>query len=121
MYLDEIHQASDWSRHLKVLYDSYPKATFWASGSNSLLMISGISDLSRRFVGILMPLLSFREYLVLRGHLDYGIHDVVAEDGTWVEQILADINVLGLFEDYLHHGFRPFFAEGIESYQTRLL
>ncbi len=121
VYLDEIHAARSWSLHLKALYDSWPKHKIWASGSNSLLLISGVGDLSRRFVGVAMPLLSFREYLALRGYPDFGPHDPFSDDTAWMNAVLNECPPLALFEDYLLSGFRPFFTEGKESYPQKLL
>lgn len=121
VYLDEIHAARDWSRDLKALYDSWPACTIWASGSSSLLLSQGIADLSRRFVSISMPPLSFREYLVLRGREDFGVQDPLHHDETVVAGIVRSCPVLSLFEEYLQYGFRPLFTEGVESYPQKLL
>lgn len=75
MCLDEIHYAPRWSQELKALHDAWPDRSIWASGSDSLLLSSGIGDLSRRYIDIAMPFLSFREFLVLKGFPDFGVHD----------------------------------------------
>ena len=64
--IDEVHFARDWSLHLKALFDDFPAHSLWASDSSALVLRSGIGDLSRRFVPIRMPLLSFREFLFLK-------------------------------------------------------
>lgn len=121
VYLDEIHYATQWSEGLKALYDAWPDRSIWASGSNSLLLSSGIGDLSRRYVGIEMPFLSFREFLVLTGYPDFGIHDPFSADTAWVQEILRAANILGLFETYLSTGLRPLFAEGEDRYADKIL
>ena len=63
--IDEIHYASNWSIHLKALYDDYPGKIIWISDSSSLVLRDGKADLSRRYVAIQMPLMSFREFLYL--------------------------------------------------------
>jgi len=45
--------------------DDYPDRLLWVSDSSSLVLRSGTGDLSRRFVSIVMPLLSFREFVAL--------------------------------------------------------
>ena len=118
-YLDEIHLADDWGRHLKAVYDAHPEVSILVSGSSSLLVSSSVADLSRRFVPIHMPYLSFREYLVLKGQPDFGIHDVFREASTWMHDLTGKLNVLQEFEQYLQHGTRPMFTEGIETYPIR--
>jgi predicted AAA+ superfamily ATPase len=63
LIVDEVHHARDWSLHLKALFDDFPKHRIWVGDSSSLMLRSGVGDLSRRYVPIAMPLLSFREYL----------------------------------------------------------
>ena len=121
LYLDEIHHAVDWSRSLKALYDSYPDCFIRASGSCSLLLSSGISDLSRRFIGIHLPYLSFREYLVLMGLPDFGIINPLNNNTDWMHPILDKHNILALFESYITTGMRPIFIEGVENYSTKVI
>jgi hypothetical protein len=122
VYLDEIHHAADWSQSLKALYDSHPDCYIRASGSSSLLLSSGIGDLSRRYVGMYLPYLSFREFLVLKGLPDYGVHDPFKNDLRWAEDILhSSHNILALFESYLRTGLRPLFIEGEEYYGTKII
>lgn len=119
--LDEIHYAPRWSEDLKALYDTWPERSVWASGSNSLLLSAGIGDLSRRYLGIEMPFLSFREYLVLAGYPDFGVHDPFSGDTAWVADVMRSGNILGLFEKYLVSGLRPIFAEGEDRYALKIL
>ena len=39
--IDEIHYASNWSIHLKALYDDYPGKIIWISDSSSLVLRDG--------------------------------------------------------------------------------
>lgn len=119
--LDEIHYATHWSENLKAIYDAWPDRSIWASGSDSLLLSSGIGDLSRRSIGMAMPFLSFREYLVLKGYPDFGVHDPFSTDTTWASSVMAAGNILGLFETYLVSGLRPLFIEGEDRYATKIL
>ncbi|MFW5737625.1 MAG: ATP-binding protein [Spirochaetota bacterium] len=121
LYLDEIHTSPDWAAHLKATYDAHPEVSITVSGSSSLLATTGLADLSRRFVSTRMPYLSFREYLVLRGENDFGVHDAFRDPPEWMHEIAGRLNVLKLFEDYLQHGTRPMFTEGVDSYGIRAI
>jgi len=63
--IDEVHYSSDWSRHLKAAYDAFPGHAIIASDSSSIALRNEVGDLSRRFPVHFMPLLSFREFLML--------------------------------------------------------
>ena len=58
--IDEVHFARNWSAQLKSLYDDYPDRYVWASDSSALVLRSGTADLSRRYVFVHMPFMSFR-------------------------------------------------------------
>jgi len=109
--IDEVHFAKDWSLHLKALHDDYPDRYIWASGSSSLIIKRGIADLSRRFVQLRIPLISFREFLYLKeGILEEPI-DIfnLKED---VLKLVKNVNVLKLFREYISSGTRPMLFEG---------
>ncbi len=103
--IDEVHYASDWSIHLKALYDDFPNKIFWVSDSSSLVLRMGEGDLSRRFVPMHMPLMSFREYL----HLETGnaaAKYVLGDSGLPLQ---PDADVLNHFRNYRRYGTRPFY------------
>ncbi len=105
--IDEVHFARDWSLHLKALYDDYPQHSFWVSDSSSLVLRSGTGDLSRRFVPVLVPLLSFREFVFLETGNTYPIFDPF--EGV---PFSVTPELLSLFRAYRKFGTRPFYAEG---------
>jgi len=105
--IDEVHFAREWSIHLKALYDDFPDRAIWASDSSSLVLRKGRGDLSRRFVPLSMPLLSFREYASLVTGQTYPTFDPFDKI-----PVQGDARLLELFRAYRKHGTRPFFQEG---------
>jgi predicted AAA+ superfamily ATPase len=116
---DEVHFATNWSAHLKSLYDSFPNNIIWASDSSSLILRLGTHDLSRRFPTQYVPFLSFREYLALRGLPEFKPFDPLQLKSDDFEEALRHTEVLAHFRDYLREGFRPIFLEG--QYQSKIL
>lgn len=121
VFIDEVHYAQDWSIHLKALYDAFPRKTIVASDSNSIALASGLADLSRRFLIQKIPLLSFREYLMLKTKLDFPQIDPYKYDLKEVAAMMKKVNVLRLFKNYLKTGLRPFFVESEEHYSAKLM
>jgi predicted AAA+ superfamily ATPase len=121
VFIDEIHYAVDWSKHLKALYDSFPHKIIWGSDSSSVVMRGGIADLSRRFVYTHIPLLSLREYIYLETGDELQVIDPYNEDRKNAYEILKKINVLKWFRDYMEHGFRPFYTGNIADYQEKVM
>ncbi len=121
VFIDEIHYALDWSRHLKAIYDSFPGKIIWASDSSSVVMRGGLADLSRRFVLTHIPLLSLREYIYLVSGDELEILSPYTGDRKSVNKIIKNINVLKYFREYMEHGFRPLFLENPVDYQKKVM
>ena len=64
LFLDEIHKYPNWSREIKVIYDSFPMLKVTISGSSLLQILTPEADLSRRCLWYKIQGLSFREYLL---------------------------------------------------------
>ncbi|WP_129408583.1 ATP-binding protein [Marinitoga lauensis] len=111
--IDEVHYLNKWSVNIKALYDSYPNKKIWISDSSSIILRTGIADLSRRFIKVRMPLLSFREYI----HLSKGVELPKIDnpfdfDKEKLMSQIKNLDILKLFKDYSLSGTRPFFLEG---------
>ena len=113
MIVDEVHFAREWSVHAKALYDDFPDRVLWLSDSSSLILRSAVADVSRRFVSLTMPLLSFREFLALTQERQYPTFDAFGPI-----PLSADASLLRSFAEYRSYGTRPFFREG--HYTERL-
>jgi predicted AAA+ superfamily ATPase len=120
VFIDEVHYAAAWAKDLKAAYDAFPEKTIWASDSSSLALRGGIEDLSRRFLFMRLPLLSFREFVALTTGDEYPALNAF-EAGDEAAKILKKTNVLKLFKDYLDHGFRPIFLENLSTYTQRIM
>ncbi|WP_045220827.1 ATP-binding protein [Desulfonatronum thioautotrophicum] len=125
---DEIHKYPAWSMELKSMADTFPELKILASGSSALEIHRTSHDLSRRAVQKQVWGLSFREYLELS--LDvrlstYVLEQILSEHATISLQIvdrLAPRKILAFFNDYLRHGYYPFFfAEPNETIFQQIL
>lgn len=106
--IDEIHYAEKWSVHLKALYDDFPGKLFWVSDSSSLVLRAGEGDLSRRYVPIKMPLMSFREFLYIETGKVYPKYRF----GDLVLPVQPEAELLNHFHNYRKFGTRPFYQNG---------
>mgnify|MGYP001483004307 CR=1 FL=1 len=115
--IDEVHFAKDWSISLKAAFDDYPDRILWVSDSSSIALRSGIADLSRRFLDIQMPFLSFREYLYLETGRLYPVADPFTNPGFL--PVKPEPKILEGWRAYRSRGTRPFYAD--ENYAERLI
>ncbi len=117
IFIDEIHKYENWSRELKLIYDSHPDLKVGFTGSSILDITKGVSDLSRRALIFTMQGLSFREYLALFHNITapiYSINEILEQKA----KLDAVSHPLPFFKDYLKNGYYPFANEG--NYEMRL-
>ncbi|MDK2786180.1 MAG: uncharacterized protein PWQ80_859 [Thermotoga sp.] len=118
--IDEVHFLKNWSVILKVLYDTFPGKTIWVSDSSSIVMKKGTSDLSRRFVLMKLPLMSFREFI----HFETGkvlekLNSPFVPLSDYAASLMKQVDVMSLFRDYREKGTRPFYREG--NFRERMM
>ena len=123
LFLDEVHKYPGWDSQIKEIYDSFPKLHLVITGSSMLQLSETQADLSRRCRPYTMQGLSFREYLELEGvaHLQpITLEEILQEHPTIAAHITNRIPVLKYFEQYLDHGYYPFYKEEGDGFAIRL-
>jgi len=121
--IDEIHKIKDFAKHIKTIYD-FTELNVIFSGSSAMAIDHESSDLSRRASIYNMPVLSFREFLMLSNvaaYNSYNLNDILQNHEDISFKIASDIRPLEHFKSYLNYGAYPFFKESIPDYNTRLL
>ena len=121
--IDEIHRYTDWAIELKNIYDDMPDLRIIFTGLSLLNLQHAKADLSRRAVMYEMPGLSFREYLLFETNQFFPIlslHDVLENHIGHAISIIQEIKPLAHFENYLNHGYYPFYKENSSSFHQKL-
>jgi len=116
---DEVHKYPDWSGELKSAHDTFTALEILATGSSALEIVRGSHDLSRRALVHTMYGMSFREFI----EMDKGValktcslSDIIDKherlSSGYIETLAeSNLKILPLFEEYLRHGYYPFFIE----------
>ena len=123
LFLDEVHRYPDWSQVLKNIYDSYPDLNIVYTGSSMLEIDNSKADLSRRQTVYEMYGFSFREYLAFEGVVTFApisLEELLEQHVGYAMELTSSIKILPLFEQYLQHGYYPFYKEAGEDYLLRL-
>ena len=118
LFIDEVHKYKGWATELKMIYDNLPSLQVVFTGSSVLDIYKGTADLSRRVLVYQMQGLSFREFLNMRFGTDvpaYSLQQIVDHEVVLPQQIE---HPLALFDEYIHHGYYPFFND--YCYEMRL-
>ena len=123
LFIDEVHKYPDWQQEIKNIYDSYPRLNLVVTGSSMLRLEHSLGDLSRRCKLYTMRGMSFREYLKLEHIADWQVlplEEIVKHHAQIAGRLTGQVKVLGHFEQYLRHGYYPFFQEEGNGFDERL-
>lgn len=114
LLIDQVFKYPNWSNELKYCYDNFPELKIVFTGSSVMRLkeenpvLSGLVD-SYNLRGF-----SFREYLNLMAGTDFPsfkLEELLDNHTKIAEDICSKVKPLAYFQDYLHHGFYPFFLE----------
>jgi uncharacterized protein len=122
--VDEVHKYPDWSQEVKNIYDSFPQKSIIISGSSTLDLTKAKYDLSRRVVYYRLEGLSFREFLKFEYDIDIAplsLEEIVKDHVSISSSILKKGPVLKYFNEYLEYGYYPYFLEGKQDYNSKVM
>ena len=123
LFLDEVHKYPSWSKEIKNIYDEFPELKIVFTGSSLLQLLNAEADLSRRCISYNMQGLSYREYLKLFHQIHirpYTLEEILESSDGICNEVNSQCRPLAHFEDYLKHGYYPFYLEGNAEYYTRI-
>ena len=123
LLVDEIHKYTDWSVHVKAIYDSFPGLKMVFSGSSLLQITKQKADLSRRAIIFNLHGLSLREYInftLAKEFPVYTLEEILSDHQRIAGDICKEIKPLRQFRDYLQGGYYPFFLEGESFYKFKV-
>ena len=123
LFIDEIHYLESWQNLVKNIHDTFKGLNVAYTGSSILRLASGKADLSRRQLGYSLKGMSFREFLKLEGALDQEtipLESILVDHVQIATEISRKVKIIPLFEQYLRHGYYPFYREDTRHFGERL-
>ncbi len=123
LLIDQVFKQPDWSRQLRECYDRYPGLKIIFTGSSVMRLKEDNPELNGIVDSYNLRGFSFREFYNLRtGNYfpSYTLDEILADHQKIAAQIVEKGNPRDYFQEYLHHGFYPFFLEQT-NYSENLL
>lgn len=123
LLIDQVFKQPNWSSDLRRCYDNYPELKIVFTGSSVMRLKEENPELNGIVKSYNLRGFSFREFLnYMSGHSfsSYSLNDIIENHEQIATQILTKINPLEYFQDYIHHGYYPFFLEN-RNYSENLL
>ena len=114
LLIDQVFKYPEWSHELRECYENYPELKIVFTGSSVMRLKEENPELSGIAKVYYLRGLSFREFLNLQSGNSfpaYTLHEILKDHQKIAATILKKINPTDFFQEYLHHGFYPFFLE----------
>jgi len=114
LLIDQVFKQSNWSQELRKCYDLFPQLKIIFTGSSVMRLKEENPELGGIVKSYNLRGFSFREYVNLQTGNQfpaYSLDDIVRRHEQIVKRILPEVSPQRYFEEYLHHGFYPFFLE----------
>ena len=123
LLIDQVFKQPNWSGELRKCYDNYPELKIVFTGSSVMRLKEENPELNGIVKSYNLRGFSFREFLnYMSGHNfpTYSLDDIIKNHEQIAMQILPKVSPLKYFQDYIHHGYYPFFLEN-RNYSENLL
>ncbi len=114
LLIDQVFKQPDWSKELRKCYDLYPELKIVFTGSSVMRLKEENPELNGIVKSYNLRGFSFREYLNLQTGNNFEafeLDDILQNHEHIIKKILPKVSPMKHFQDYLHHGFYPFFLE----------
>ncbi|MBO5601566.1 MAG: ATP-binding protein [Prevotella sp.] len=114
LLIDQVFKEPSWSKELRKCYDLYPGLKIVFTGSSVMRLKEENPELNNIVKSYNLRGFSFREFLNLQtgnSFRSYTLEEILNNHEQIVRTILPKVSPLQYFQDYIHHGFYPFFLE----------
>ncbi len=123
LLVDQVFKQPNWTNELRLCYDRYPHLKIVFTGSSVMRLKDENPELNGIVKSYNLRGFSFREFLnLLTGNnfQPYTLEAILNNHEDIVKSILPKVSPNRYFQDYIHHGFYPFFQED-RNYSENLL
>ena len=114
LLIDQVFKLPHWSHDLRTCYEQYPNLKIIFTGSSVMRLKDENPELNGIVHSYNLRGFSFREFLNLQtgNHFSpYSLDEILNNHEHIAKIILPHLNPLNYLQDYIHHGFYPFFLE----------
>ena len=114
LLIDQVFKHPEWSNELRTCYERFPKLKIVFTGSSVMRLKEENSELRDIAKSYNLRGFSFREYLNLmteHNFPSYSLSEILSDHERIAKTVLSKVRPVDYLQDYMHHGFYPFFLE----------
>ena len=119
LLLDQVYKYPEWSNELRYCYDTYPDLHVVFTGSPVMRLKEENPQLAGRVQVYSLEGFSFREYLNYSSGNNFRpitLKELIEDHESVASEVAQKVKPLAFFNDYLRHGFYPYFLGGRNVY-----
>ena len=123
LLVDQVFKQPNWSEELRRCYDEHPGLKIVFTGSSVMRLKEENPELNGIVKSYNLRGFSFREFINLQtgnNFHPYTLEEILANHEHIIKEILPKVSPNKYFQDYIHHGFYPFYQEH-RNYSENLL
>lgn len=114
LILDQVYKYPNWSQELRHCYDEFSDLQIIFSGSSVMRLKEENPELGDKVQSYHLEGFSFREFLNFSSGTNFTsitFDELMTNHQQIARSIVEKVKPLAYFNDYLHHGYYPFFLE----------
>ena len=114
LLIDQMFKYDDWSHELRECYERFPSLKIVFTGSSVMRLKEENPELGDIVKIYYLRGLSFREFLNLQSGNSfraYTLDEILKNHQEIARDVMKKVHPMSYFQDYLHHGFYPFYLE----------
>lgn len=114
LLIDQVFKQPEWSSELRKCYDQYPELKIVFTGSSVMRLKEENPELNGIVKSYNLSGFSFREflnYMTGNNFKPYTFEEILKHHEEIAMEILPKVSPLKYFQNYIHHGYYPFFLE----------
>lgn len=114
LLIDQVFKQPEWSSELRKCYDQYPELKIVFTGSSVMRLKEENPELNGIVKSYNLSGFSFREflnYMTGNNFKPYTFEEIMKHHEEIAMEILPKVSPLKYFQNYIHHGYYPFFLE----------
>ena len=114
LLIDQMFKYDDWSHELRKCYERFPSLKIVFTGSSVMRLKEENPELGGIVKIYYLRGLSFREFLNLQSGNSfraYTLDEILKNHQEIARDVMKKVHPMSYFQDYLHHGFYPFYLE----------
>jgi uncharacterized protein len=123
LLIDQVYKDPEWSNNLRQINELFPELKVVFSGSTVMRLQEENPVLYGKVASYNLRGFSFREFINIETNNQFDSFDLdtlLANHRTISREITSKVHPLAYFQDYIHHGYYPFYLEKA-NYSENLL